>query len=200
MLVCHDILCQKCPGNLVLPILEYSGILFLFCCTNPVGSLTRSRRPRETRQTMTTTWTPRTTRQTTGRRRATVDCRPLVVVNWPPPTALARPVRSRRDTVRRDPVEDGLCRRWSTSTTERASRTLQHRNAPADRRSRPRKKVSFCRGKCGEIWSENCFPNFSTHSSHCIFIMISVKKCGEIFYNIPTAAQAASRPITVKEN
>ena len=27
---------QKCPGNLVLSILEYTGILFLYYCTNPV--------------------------------------------------------------------------------------------------------------------------------------------------------------------
>ena len=30
---------QKCPGNLVLSILEYTGILFLYYCTNPVAML-----------------------------------------------------------------------------------------------------------------------------------------------------------------
>ena len=31
-----DILCQKCPGNLVLSILEYTGIFLLYYRLNPV--------------------------------------------------------------------------------------------------------------------------------------------------------------------
>ena len=31
----------------------------------------------------------------------------------------------------------------------------------------------------GRCWSRNCFPHFSTHSFHCTFIMISMKKYGE---------------------
>ena len=31
----------------------------------------------------------------------------------------------------------------------------------------------------GRCWSKNCFANFSTHSFHCTFNMISIKKYGE---------------------
>ena len=31
----------------------------------------------------------------------------------------------------------------------------------------------------GRCWSKNCFAHFSTHSFHCTFIMISVKKYGK---------------------
>ena len=38
---------------------------------------------------------------------------------------------------------------------------------------------NLIRGGGGGCQSENCFAHFSTHSFHCIFIMISVNNYGE---------------------
>ena len=39
----------------------------------------------------------------------------------------------------------------------------------------------------GGCWSRNSFAHFSTHSFHCIFIMISMKKYGEKIIFFPAA-------------